>query len=460
MTTPKSHSAGLRELLLLAWPVVVSRATQSIVGFSDAVMVSPLGNDAIAATTTGALNVFSLLIFPMGLVFIVQSFAAQLHGKGDPAGARRYALYGLVVAAALQVVALALLRHVGAALSLFGYSPEVRGLMADYLAIRFTTAGVIIATDALANYYGGLGNTRLPMIANLLTMVANIALNWVLIGGHLGAPALGVSGAALASAIAPCLGFGLIAYVFVADGRRLGAEGAAARRLRLGELLRMLRFGLPNGANWFLEFGAFSFFINFIVADLGTVPLAAVMAVFQVNSVSFMPAFGLASSGAILVGQAIGKGEKDEVGAIVRRTAAVAAVWQLFVGAAYVLFPAAIMSVFSQGEGQSDELVRLGAVLLGISVAWQLFDGAGMTLSEALRAAGDTSWTLGARVLLAWFVWVPSSYVAVAVLEGGVVAAMMSIVGYIVVLSVVLFFRFRSGAWRRIDLTGSEPELV
>jgi MATE family multidrug resistance protein len=106
VSSPKSRFAGLRELLVLAWPVVISRATQSVVGFSDAVMVSPLGNDAIAATTTGALNVFSLLIFPMGLVFIVQSFAAQLHGKGDAAGARRYALYGLVVAALFELVAL------------------------------------------------------------------------------------------------------------------------------------------------------------------------------------------------------------------------------------------------------------------------------------------------------------------------------------------------------------------
>lgn len=460
MSSPKSRSDGLRELLLLAWPVVVSRATQSVVGFSDAVMVAPLGNDAIAATTTGALNVFSLLIFPMGVVFIVQSFAAQLHGKGDAAGARRYALYGLVVAAALQMVSLLVVPHTDAALSVFGYSAEVRALMADYLAIRFVSAGVIIATEVLANYYGGIGNTRLPMVANLVTMVANIGLNWALIGGHLGAPALGVRGAALASAIAPCLGLALVAYVFVGEGRRLGKAAADARKLRFSELFRMLRFGLPNGANWFLEFGAFSFFINFIVGGLGTLPLAAVMTVFQVNSISFMPAFGLASSGAILVGQAIGRGDKDDVGAIVRRTAEVAAVWQLIVGAAYLLFPTLIMSIFSQGEGQSEDLVRLGAVLLGISVAWQLFDGAGMTLSEALRAAGDTSWTLGARVLLAWFAWVPASYVAVRVFDGGVVAAMTSIVGYIVLLCIVFFFRFRNGAWRNIDLTGSEPALT
>jgi len=393
----------------------------------------------------------------MGLVFIVQSFSAQLHGKGDAAGARRYALYGLVVAAALEVLGLALMPYVGSMLSVFGYSPEVRGLMGEYLAIRFTTAGVIIATEALANYYGGLGNTRLPMIANLVTMVTNVGLNWVFIGGHLGAPALGVAGAALASAIAPCLGFALIAYVFVAEGRRLPA---APSPLRLAELVRMCRFGLPNGANWFLEFGAFSFFINFIVADLGTLPLAAVMAVFQINSVSFMPAFGLASSGAILVGQAIGRGEKDAVAAIVRRTASVAAAWQLVVGACYLLFPAVIMSVFAQGEGGSEDIVRLGAVLLGISVFWQLFDGAGMTLSEALRAAGDTAWSLAARVLLAWFLWVPASYVAVDVMQGGVVAAMLSIVGYIVVLCVILLFRFRSGAWRRIDLTGTEEALI
>src|SRR4029453_5703908 len=118
------------------------------------------------------------------------------------------------------------------------------------------------------------------------------ALHWVFISAHPGAPELGVRGAAIASSLASWLAFALLLGLFV------GRSGVAKRSattlrttLRLGELGRMLRFGLPNGLNWALEFGAFSVFVNVIVVDLGTTALAGLMAVVQVNSVSFMPAF-------------------------------------------------------------------------------------------------------------------------------------------------------------------------
>jgi len=154
--------------------------------------------------------------------------------------------------------------------------------------------------EALANYYGGLGNTRLPMRASVVAMVLNVAGNWLLIDGHLGAPAMGVRGAALASALSTGVAFlGLLA-VFLLERRP--ADGRWPR-LRAAEFLRMLRFGVPSGLNWFFEFAAFMFFVNVVVAGLGTTALASLMAVVQLNSVAFMPAFALASAAAILVGQ-------------------------------------------------------------------------------------------------------------------------------------------------------------
>ena len=85
----------LAQLLTLAWPVVITRSAQVVVGFTDAAMVARLGEKALAATTAGATNAFTILILPMGMVFIVSSFSSQLTGKGDAAGARRYGFYGL-----------------------------------------------------------------------------------------------------------------------------------------------------------------------------------------------------------------------------------------------------------------------------------------------------------------------------------------------------------------------------
>jgi MATE family multidrug resistance protein len=90
--------------------------------------------------------------------------------------------------------------------------------------------------------------------------------------------------------------------------------------------------------------------------------------------------------------------------------------------------------------------------MLLLSVGWQLFDAAASVLAEALRAAGDTAFTMWVRVAIAWAFFAPGSWISVRVLGGGDAAAVGWLVAYLALLAVVLFLRFRSGAWRRIVL--------
>ncbi len=448
---------GFAALARLAWPVVLSRSAQAVIGFSDALMTAPLGEDALAATTAGSMNTLSVAILPMGTAFIVQSFASQLAGKGDLLGARRYGWYGLFLAGLAGLLYALAIPAVRPALEWLHYAPNVRSSMADYIEIRLWSVAAIVGVEAVGNWYAGLGNTRYQMIASIVTMVFNVALNWMLIEGHWGAPAMGVRGAAIASLISTAIGMLLLTTLFV---RRVGfrpqpAEAGASSKLRWSEFGRMLRFGAPSGLNWFLEFAAFMFFVNVVVADLGTVATAAVLAVIQVNSVSFMPAFGLSSAGAILVGQAIGADRRDDVPAILKRTLLMTCCWQVSVGVAYVLFPGPIMGLFAprtQVDGLPS-IVEVGATALALSAAWQLFDAVTMSVSETLRAAGDTAFSLYARLAVAWLLFVPSSYLVIAVFDAGVEAAILAVVGYLAVLSVVMGWRFRRGAWRTIELT-------
>ena len=442
----------LGALLALAWPIVVSRSTQVVIGIADATMVAHLGAAALAATTAGALNAFTFFILPMGTVFIVSSFSSQLFGMGDLGGARRFAWYGLAVAAATALLAAAAVPLVPRLLAPLPYAPDVRALMEEYLAVRLFSSGAVVGMEALANFYGGLGNTRLPMRASVLAMVLNVGGNWLLIDGRLGLPALGVRGAAVASALSSTAAFLALFAAFVQDGRRHGTG-----RLRGSELRRVLRFGLPSGLNWFFEFLAFAFFMNVVVAGLGTTPLAALMVVIQVNSVAFMPAFGIASAGAILVGQAIGAGRKAEVPGLVGLAFALAGGWQAFVGLAYLAAPELVLAGFAQDPASARELVEIGRRMLLLSVGWQLFDAAATVLAESLRAAGDTAFTLWARLAIAWAVFAPGSWISVRVLGGGDVAAVSWLVAYLALLALVLLLRFRSGAWRRIELVEPTP---
>lgn len=460
---------SLRALLTLAWPVVLSRAALSVIGLCDALMTAPLGEDALAAATIGAMNTLTVMLLPMGVALIVQSFASQLHGQGDGAGARRYGWYGLILAGLAGLLGWAAIPLVEPVLGLMAYEPSVSALMGEYIELRLIAVATVIGYEAIGAWYGGVGNTRVQMVGSLLMMVVNVALNYLLIEGHLGAPALGVRGAAIASVVATSLGCAVLVGSFLfglwtpdaATGGR-GEPGEGLGGLSWQEFGRMVRFGLPNGINYLLEFAAFMIFVDFIVADIDTVTVAALMVVIQVNSVSFMPAFGLASAGAILTGQAIGADQRDAVPGVLRRTMTATAVWQVSVGVIYVLAPATIMAAFAarDGEGASTstpEIVEVGALLLALSAAWQLFDAVAMSFAETLRAAGDTAWPMWARLSIAWFVFLPVGYAGVVWLEGGGVAAVLSIVLYIALLALALGWRFRGGAWRSIEMTGDGP---
>ena len=454
-------SASLRVLLALAMPMILARATQSVMTFADALFVEHLGPQAIAASATGGLNAFLVMILPMGTVFIVQSFVSQLVGAGDRDATPRYAWYGLAIAIFAGIAAIAAIPAIDPLLALAEFSPGVRSLMSDYMAIRMFSVGAVVAVEVLGNWYGGLGNTWMSFVASIISMCVDMFLNWVLIFGKLGAPAMGVDGAALSSTIGSFVG---LAFLLLAFNRRWGmsvngAPAPARRRPQLSwrELVRVVRFGVPNGLNWFGDFAAFQLFINVVFASLGDHTLAALNVVIAINSVAFMPAFGLASAGAILAGQAIGSGNKDGVWPVVKLTLAVAAVWMCTIGVTYFFAPHGLLRLFDS-DNASPDFVTVGATMLLISAAWQLFDAIGITLSETLRAAGDTTWTAVARLVLAWVIFIPTGYITVKYYNGGPVGAMLCVVGYIALLAVLFAYRFRSGAWRRIQLV--EPKLV
>ncbi|HEY4056386.1 MAG TPA: MATE family efflux transporter [Kofleriaceae bacterium] len=455
MSPPK-----LRDLLSLAMPMVLARASQSVITFADTLQTKHLGPDAIASVATGGLNVIGFSALAMGTVFIVQSFVSQHVGRGERDATPRYAWYGLAIALITQLVSLGFMPAVEPALRLAGYAPHVRSEMHDYMVIRMFSIMAVIGVETLGAWYGGLGNTWMQMLAGIVSMVTAIFLNWVLIDGHLGAPAMGVQGAAVAATIATWIGFLIMAISFWRRwGMAIGGPAPARAPLDLSwkEFRRVVRFGMPNGLNWFGEFAAFQLFVNVVFGGLGAQTLAAFNVVLAINALGFMPAFGLASAGAILAGQAIGAGHKENVWPTVRLTLACTVGWMALMGSVYALAPHWLLSAFAS-EKTTPEFLALGATLLLISAMWQLFDATAMTLSETLRAAGDTAWGAVVRVVLAWGVFTPVTLAVVRIGHKGAVEAMICLAAYIALLAAAFAWRFKSGRWRSIQLI--EPSLL
>jgi MATE family multidrug resistance protein len=439
-------------LLSLAWPIVLSRATQVVVGLADIAMVAHLGSDAIAATGAGALDAFVALILPFGVVSIVQSFAAQHTGRGDAAAARRYAWYGLGLAVAAQVISAAMVLALPATFARLPYTPAVRELVVVYMTWRLASGGAAVGIEALNAYFGGIGRTMPGMMANVASMVLNLAFNAFFIWGWFGGPEWGVMGAALASSVAVWIAFAGFFAWFLLQGRGFPHPALAA-----GEVGRMLWFGLPTGLNYFFEFLAYILFVNIVVAGLGTAPLAAWNAVMNLSSAAFMPAFGLASAGAVLVGQSIGADQRDDVPGIVRRVLVLCCGWMGLVGVVYFLFPHVVIAPFAQGD-EGEAVRTVGVSMLLVSAAWQLFDATAITYSEALRAAGDTQFPMYARLVIAWGVFTPGAWFSAQYLGWGPTPIAGWLVVYLALLGIVCAWRFHTGTWRTITLV--EPQLA
>lgn len=107
------------------------------------------------------------------------------------------------------------------------------------------------------------------------------------------------------------------------------------------------------------------------------------------------------------------------------------------------------MRAFSHPGDALPEFIAVGVLMLRYSALWQLFDAVGIVLSEALRAACDTTWCMIVRIVLAWVVWVPGAWYFVVELEGGVTAVMLAMVAYIALLAAAFAARFLSGVGNR-----------
>jgi MATE family multidrug resistance protein len=129
------------------------------------------------------------------------------------------------------------------------------------------------------------------------------------------------------------------------------------------------------------------------------------------------------------------------------------------VGLVYLLAPEPLVSLFRSSAGDSEALIAVGATMLMLSALWQLADAANLVLSEALRAAGDTTYCMVARLVLGWLVFTPVAWAAVLVFDAGIGLMMTTMIVYLFAQAGVFALRFASGRWREIDMVG-EPELV
>lgn len=463
---PHDPEAGLLRSLLdtlkLAAPVVVTMTSYTLMQWVDKLMVSRIGPDPIYVGAQGnaSLATFVPIAILMGILSVVNTFVSQNLGAGRPERGPAYAFNGLWIAAVACVLLLPYAAVIPDVFRLLGHSPEQIALQTGYARILLFGAFLTVSTRGIAQFFFGIHRPTVIMIAAISGNAVNIFFNYTLIFGNLGMPRLELEGAAYATLIGSAVELSIPLAIFLGPAYNRLYHTRRAWRPSRKHIKDLLRVGWPGGLMFGNEMLCWSIFMVYLVSMFGSLHATAGWIAHQWMSLSFMPTVGITMAVTAMVGKCIGMGRHDLAAKRAWMGVAVSMVYMGLCGVLFILFREPMIALFINEETSAEDaavVIRLGAMFMIAVAAFQLFDALAMTLSAALRGAGDTVWIGVVTVILSWVVIVGGGIVMVRYLPGlESLGPWLAASAYIVILSLLAMARFLSGAWRHIRLLDGE----
>ena len=446
----------LGHMFAIAAPMVVSQASETLMLFFNRWVVSFLGADHIPASMSGGLTSFVFTSFFTGITGYVNALVAQYHGAQREERCVQVASQGFWLTLVFYPLLL-LLIPAGHGLFIWaGHSPRQLSLEFSYYRILMLGSFIFMIQSVLVGYFVGLGKTRVVMVANLLGILVNLPLNWCLVFGKLGFPKLGIQGAALGTLGGSLfiVGILLVSYLRSA-GYRQRTRKTSAWVPRADLLRKLLRYGLPAGAETFINVFAFNVFVM-LMQSYSEQVAAAVTITFNYDLVSFIPMLGVGAATTALVGHRMGAG--DPVGARKVAFLGLRLGWgyAAFIGIVFVVGAPVLVRFFSGGFTTQDQsILPIAQMLLRMAALYTMADAANVVFSGALRGAGDTRWVMMVSGLLHWTM-ACGAYVFIKVLVLPPEVVWLFFILFVFSMCFAMFLRHRRGKWMSIRLVESQ----
>lgn len=454
-------AVSYRAILALSAPLFLHSGVQALLGVTDTWFISRISSDAVAAM--GA-NYFLNIVFLLAIGGVgvgIQTLVAQAYGADrdrDAATAVWSGLWGV----GLTIPVFTAVAFAGPVLlAPFSLEPEVEMLALDYWEPRMMLGSVSAALWALAGFFNGIGRTRTTLYVALAVGVLNAALNELFIVGF----GMGIAGSAWATNVSLLLGVLVSLAILLGQGCRERFGTHLAWRPTCSGLRAALAIGVPTGIFIAVDLVGFAVF-QLMVVDLGPVDGAASQIVMMLTSIGYWPMIGLGLAGTTLVAQAIGAGDRDWArrlgNAVIKLGLGYMAVVTFFLA---VLAPR-LVPHFTTGAGPHDgDIVTVAASLLWLAASYQLFDALNLISASNLRGAGDVTVPALLIVGLSWFGFLPLTdmlafdgdhgWIDVLPHAGlGATGAWFACSLYTTALGLMLFWRWRRGTWRHIEIAG------
>jgi len=432
-----------KEVLKLALPATGEQLLSMMVSIVDTMLVGHLGASALAAVSLATQWTFMAVTLFAAVSTGATALVARSVGAGDWDTANRTVRQSVLVGLVIGLAATALVQvFAEPAVALMGAEPEALAEGVTYLRIAssiFALSALMFVGNACLR---GAGDTRTTMMVMAVVNVLNITVAWTAINGPFGLPKLGVAGSALGAAVGRAAG-GLLVIGILLKGRSGLKLDWRGWRLDPELVRRVLRVGLPTGVERLVMRLGMMVFMR-VIADLGTVALAAHAVALRAESLSFMPGFGFAVAGTTMVGQELGARDPRRAERSGYLTYQLAASLMAVMGVVFVLFPRPLIGLFTNDPS----VVEMAVIPLRIVGFVQPLMAAAMVFPGSLRGAGDTRFPMYVTGLSIWSIRVPAALLLGLSLGMGLTGAWLGMAVDLAVRGVVFFLRFRGGRWK------------
>ncbi len=370
-----------REVLRIAWPMVISELSDSLYSIADTYFVSKIGTVALAAVGVGSYLAWLFFVIVALFSIGVLVYAAQSYGAGEIKAARRALGESLVFGALVSFAASMVVFYFTPSLVsiITGPNPNLIEVAASYLRVRMLGLPALAAALMMDSVVRAVGATKYSMVAVVSSAFLNVVLDPILIFGLLGAPKLGVAGAALATVISIVYMIPLEAYFL----KKLSLTPVPS--LRPIHVVKVVKVGAPAALERLVFSVGNNAYIAFI-ARCGDVALAAHQVGLRIESFIYMPGFAFSVAASALVGQRVGAGEVVEGKRVGMEAAKIATALMTVLGVAVALTASYLVAPFSP----SAEVAQLAAVYLVLAGLSEPGLALAMTLSGAIRGGGNT----------------------------------------------------------------------
>lgn len=442
---PTTPAERRKRILGLALPIIGGMISQNVLNLVDTGMVGTLGDAALAGVGLGGFLNFLLSAFILGLSAGVQAMAARRVGEGRRTETAIPLNGGLLLAVSMAVPWSAFLIYLAPTyFPLLTTDTAVVGEGVPYLRARLVAMAAMGMNFAFRGYWNAVDKSALYMRTLIFMHTINIFLNWVFIFGNLGAPALGTTGAGVASAIATFLGTASYFYL----GHHHAREGGFLHGLPdRATVMTTVRLAVPAGLQQLFFAGGMTVFLA-IVARIGTPELAATKVIIDLLLMGILPALGFGLAAASLAGQALGRKDAADACKWGWDVAKMASVLVGLLALPGVIVPQWLLAPFLRDP----ETLALAVAPLRLVAAFMAIDAVGMVLMNALTGVGDTKGVMKVSTSFQWLLFLPAAVIVGPVLGLGLFAVFVCQTVYRGLQAVVFALKWQKGHWRDIEL--------